>query len=139
MDECAHDVRTAVDGILEDQAIQVVVDCRFPGVMVPDSFRNCISLKLNFSYLFRPRDLSTDDDGIHETLSYGGMPFRTFVPWCAILACRGLKSGQGEMFLSHLSLEMGEMVFESIFRANLTAGEKMKPEPKRRGSLRVVH
>jgi stringent starvation protein B len=139
MDECAHDVRTAVEGILENQAVQVVVDCRRSGIQVPDSFRTCISLKLNFSYLFRPQDLTVDDEGIRETLSYGGMPFLTFVPWCAILACRGMKSGQGQMFLSHLSQEMGEMVFESIFRANLTAGEKPKPAEKKRGSLRVVH
>ena len=67
---------------------QVRFDPRREGVRVPAEFRVLPHMALNYAYGFTPPiyDLVVDDQGIQGTLTFGGKPCLTFVPWAAVFA-----------------------------------------------------
>jgi hypothetical protein len=69
--------------MLQKGIVRVFLDGTRQGVVVPQNLR-VPTLALNFSYRFAPGDLSVDDFGIIQTLSFGGAPFTVKVPWTAV-------------------------------------------------------
>jgi hypothetical protein len=78
--------REVMQALLERAEARVHLDARRDGVMLPDRLRGDGHVRLDYGYGFQPPipDLVIDDDGIHATLSFNRVPFRTFVPWTAI-------------------------------------------------------
>jgi len=78
--------REVMQALLERAEARVHLDARRDGVQLPDRLRGDGHVRLDYGYGFQPPipDLSIDDQGIHATLSFNRVPFRTFVPWTAI-------------------------------------------------------
>ena len=73
-------------GALEKGLVQVHLDARRAGVIVPQSFKSESHLVLNLSYRFDPPDLSVSEWGVRETLSFGGERCTVGIPWSALYA-----------------------------------------------------
>jgi hypothetical protein len=78
--------REVMQALLERAEARVHLDARREGVKLPDRLRTDGHVRLDYGYGFQPPipDLLIDDAGIHATLSFSRVPFRTFVPWTAI-------------------------------------------------------
>ncbi|HZS40891.1 MAG TPA: ClpXP protease specificity-enhancing factor SspB [Polyangia bacterium] len=78
--------REVMQALLERAEARVHLDARRDGVLLPERLRSDGHVRLDYGYGFQPPipDLVIDDDGIHATLSFNRVPFRTFVPWSAI-------------------------------------------------------
>lgn len=66
--------------------VMIHVDTRVQGVCVPEEWRGLAHVKLNLSHDFFPPDLLLEEWGVTSTLTFAGVPFVVFVPWCAIFA-----------------------------------------------------
>jgi len=71
-------------------SVSVMLDPRGSGVVVPSKLKQDPGLILNFSFRFRPPDLTWDAKGIRETLSFGGSPFCVSIPWSAVYRMNGI-------------------------------------------------
>ncbi|MFN7132455.1 MAG: ClpXP protease specificity-enhancing factor SspB [Myxococcales bacterium] len=96
------DTRTAekrkkLEAALERGVVMIHLDARFPGVLVPQKFREDFHLRLNLSWRFDPPDLSVGDWGVRETLSFNRSAFKVAVPWQAIFAITA--QGEDEAYL----------------------------------------
>ncbi len=69
--------------LLERSEARVHLDARRAGVVLPERLLGDGHVRLDYGYGFQPPipDLVIDDKGIHATLSFSRVPFRTFVPW----------------------------------------------------------
>lgn len=80
--------RELVEELLGAGPVLVHVDARDETARVPERFRDDPKLVLRFGYGLTPAiiDLSVDDEAISGTLTFGGVPFRCILPWCAVYA-----------------------------------------------------
>lgn len=78
--------KEVIQALLERAEARVHLDGRREGVILPDHLRGDGHVRLDYGYGFSPPipDLVIDDQGIHATLSFRRVPFRTFVPWSSI-------------------------------------------------------
>lgn len=86
MDKRNDDKKARLLSALEQGMTQIHLDARRPGVLVPKKFVGSVHLVLNLSYRFDPPDLTVNDWGVRETLSFGGERFTIGVPWSALYA-----------------------------------------------------
>lgn len=91
---------------LNEGMVMVHLDARRPGVMVPQSLRTEAHLRLNLSYRFDPPDLSINEWGVRQTLSFGGSRFGVAIPWSALFAITSHVSKEFWMFLEDLPPEL---------------------------------
>lgn len=84
MEKRDEDKKARLLEALERGITLIQLDPRRPGVMVPKKFAAQPHLALNLSYRFDPPDLTVNDWGVRETLSFGGERFVVGVPWSAI-------------------------------------------------------
>jgi stringent starvation protein B len=91
---------------LESGMTQIHLDARRPGVLVPKKFLGDHHLVLNVSYRFDPPDLSVNDWGVRETLSFGGERFTVGVPWSALYAIASHVSHDFFMFPEDMPEEL---------------------------------
>ncbi len=92
--------------LLEKGVAQVHVDARRPGVLLPQKFRNDMQVALNLSYKYQPPDLTVNQWGIRETLSFGGNTFKVALPWSSVFAIGSAAGGDFFMYPDELPLEM---------------------------------
>lgn len=144
---------------LEQGMSQIHLDARRPGVLVPEQFRGEHHLVLNLSYRFDPPDLSVNDWGVRQTLSFGGSRFTVAVPWSALYGVASLVTREFWMYPDSMPEELASAATEkaslpqppdeepqgprAILREVVLSeppeGEAPKdPTPPRRGHLRVV-
>lgn len=81
-----NSVEELFDEMLERGKLQVYLDPRVDGVVVPEQFKSDSVLVLNFSKLFRPGDVYADKNGIGQTLSFDGNEFKCHIPHLAMMA-----------------------------------------------------
>jgi stringent starvation protein B len=86
MDTRNDDKKSRLLIALEQGMTQIHIDARRPGVLVPKKFAGDHHLVLNVSYRFDPADLTVNEWGVRETLSFGGERFTIGVPWSALYA-----------------------------------------------------
>ena len=78
-----------MDALLARGLTAVVLSEAAAGVELPVDFPWKAGVGvLNFSFNFRNADLLVSEDGIFQTLSFGGNPHPCFVPWKAVRAFR---------------------------------------------------
>jgi len=85
--------RAPMEVLVGKGIVQVAVDTTYDGVVVPPSFVGG-HIMLNFSYRYRPGDLTIDDFGIRATLSFSGQSFKVEVPWGSVAAMASLVTGE---------------------------------------------
>lgn len=90
MDPRTKEKRACLELALEKGPAMLHLDARRPGVLVPAQFREDFQLRLNVSWRFDPPDLSINDWGVRETLSFSRTPYKVAVPWSAIYAITGV-------------------------------------------------
>lgn len=80
--------RSIVDALLRTESVDLYLDPRSPGVVVPPRFRADpgLVLRIGRDLPVPIPDLYVDDDGISGTLSFDGQPFHCEVPWVAVFA-----------------------------------------------------
>lgn len=98
MDKRSDDKKARLLEALEQGMTQVHLDARAPGVLVPKKFVGELHLVLNLSYRFEPPDLTVNEWGVRETLSFGGERFTVAIPWSALYAITSHVSHQFFMF-----------------------------------------
>lgn len=91
---------------LEVGMTQIHLDARRPGVLVPKRFAGDHHLVLNLSFRFDPPDLTVNDWGVRETLSFGGERFTIGVPWSALYAIASHVSHDFFMFPEDMPEEL---------------------------------
>lgn len=91
---------------LEEGITQIHLDARRPGVLVPHRFGGDHHLVLNLSYRFDPPDLTVNDWGVRETLSFNGERFTVGVPWSAVYAIASHVSHDFVMFPEDMPEEL---------------------------------
>lgn len=91
---------------LNQGMVMVHLDARRPGVMVPQQLRTEAHLRLNLSYRFDPPDLSVNEWGVRQTLSFGGSRFGVAIPWSALFAITSHATKEFWMFLEDLPPEL---------------------------------
>lgn len=108
--------------IAECHQVNVILDPRDSGVEVPDQFKQLPQLQLVYGWNLPIKipDLRWDADALTATLSFGGVPFPTRVPWSAVVAMQG-----DETCLVALSRPV-------------KATNVVIQEPKKRGALKLV-
>lgn len=138
---------------LEVGMTQLHLDARRPGVLVPKKFLGDHHLVLNVSYRFDPPDLSVNDWGVRETLSFGGERFTVGVPWSALYAIASHVSHDFFMFPEDMPEELLQGAVErqttvpppggrsevAAMLAEVASGLSNEPEPPpARAALREV-
>lgn len=80
--------REVVSRLLGDGPILVHIDARRPGVAVPGNLAGDPRLVLRFGYSLTPAivDLEIGEEALSGTLTFGGVPHRCVLPWCAVYA-----------------------------------------------------
>ena len=106
MDRRNDDKKARLLKALEQGMTQVHLDARRPGVLVPKKFTTDHHLVLNISYRFDPPDLTVNDWGVRETLSFGGERFTVGVPWSALYAIASHVSHDFFMFPEDMPEEL---------------------------------
>lgn len=74
----------ALERALGAGEVHVRVDARQPGVSVPFGMSTDAALVLKFSRRYDPPDVSINEWGIAQTLSFGGIRFKVRIPWAAV-------------------------------------------------------
>lgn len=91
---------------LELGVTQVHLDARRPGVLVPPKLKDDHHLILNVSYRFEPPDLSVNEWGVRETLSFQGQRFTVRLPWSSIYAVASMVSREFWMYPDDMPEEL---------------------------------
>lgn len=71
--------------------VEVAINCKYPGVEVPDVAvldPHSGLTKLNFSPRYLGRELTADENGLQQVLSFKGEEHPCKIPWRAIIAMR---------------------------------------------------
>jgi stringent starvation protein B len=153
---------------LESGITQIHLDARRPGVLVPQSLKNDHHLILNVSFRFDPPDLTVNDWGVRETLSFQGSRFTVGLPWSAIYAVASLVTREFFMYPDDMPEELMQgatekvplptpteeavpsprtvlrevvsspMPLEASAEAASEPAEPTEPSPPKRGHLRLV-
>jgi hypothetical protein len=84
--------RAVVETFLAEGSVDVYLDPRRPGVVVPGHLRTGPRLILQFGRTRKVPipDLRVSDDGISGTLSFDGGAFACTIPWTAVFAAFGV-------------------------------------------------
>lgn len=106
MDRKTDEKRSRLETALGEGMAQLHLDARRPGVLVPKQFLDEHHLVLNVSYRFDPPDLSVNDWGVRETLSFSGSRFKVAVPWSAIYAIASHVTREFWMFPNEMPAEL---------------------------------
>ncbi len=88
--------RTIVEALLRTGSVDLYLDPREPGVVVPPRFRQDagLALRIGGDLPVPLADLYVDDDGLSATLSFDGQPFHCEVPWRAVVAIVSTQAGR---------------------------------------------
>ena len=80
--------RSIAEAILRTESVDLYVDPRTPGVVVPPRLRSDagVVLRMGRDLPLSTPDLYVDDELISGTLSFDGKPFFCEVPWPAVFA-----------------------------------------------------
>jgi hypothetical protein len=80
--------RSIVEALLRTEPVDLYLDPRKPGVVVPPRFRGDpgLVLRVGRDLPVPIPDLYVDDATISATLSFDGQPFHCEVPWSAVFA-----------------------------------------------------
>lgn len=81
------DKRETITRAVEQGETHIVLDAHQPGVDVPDHLRSdSLTLKISKRYEFK--DLTIDDWGVSQTLSFSGVSYYVRIPWHALYAAQ---------------------------------------------------
>lgn len=114
--------RECLESALGRGVVMVHLDARKAGVQVPARFAEDFHLRLNLSYGYQPPDLTTNDWGVRETLSFGGHGFPVAIPWSAIFAITGAASDENAVLFPE---DMPREYFEAAARQFGLTGEEV--------------
>ncbi len=106
MDSRTEEKKSRLLTALEQGMTQIHLDARRPGVLVPKRFQGDHHLVLNLSFRFDPPDLTVNEWGVRETLSFGGERFTIGVPWTALYAIASHVSHDFFMFPDDMPEEL---------------------------------
>ena len=135
MSEISHEEKKKVLlRALDDGLTMILLDARRPGVLVPDSLKSEFNLRLNLSLRFQPQDLTVNEWGVRETLSFSGQPFACGIPWSAIWAVFNHRTNDLFSFPDDFPKELLGTLTEAGGAAteSASAPEKKKAKPKLR-------
>jgi stringent starvation protein B len=121
--------------LLERSNVDVYLDPRAEGVVVPPQFRRepRLILKIGLNMPVAIPDLRVDDDSMSCTLSFSRSPFFCVVPWSCVFAMVG-DDGRGMVWPDDVPQELAVRVVEEK-PATL---QKPVPAARARGRVREV-
>jgi stringent starvation protein B len=122
--------------LLERSNVDVYLDPRAEGVVVPPQFRKepRLILKIGLNMPVAIPDLRLDDDSMSCTLSFSRSPFFCVVPWSSVFAMVG-DDGRGMVWPDDVPQELAVRVVEEQQKP---ATAEREPAPAARARGRVV-
>jgi stringent starvation protein B len=96
----------AFQDMLERGLTMLHLDARQDVVDVPEHFRQDHHLRLNYSYRFFLDTFEIDEQGVQASLSFGGIPHLTTVPWNAVFACSSHVTGEWRVWPDDMPVEL---------------------------------
>lgn len=97
--------RDRLDSLLDQGMVQILLDARIGGVVVPPDLAGDLQLRLNLSRRFG-LPIELDTWGVTATLTFSKVPFECTVPWTAIYAIISYVTGEPFLFPDDVPLEM---------------------------------
>lgn len=99
--------------LLERSNVDVYLDPRAQGVVVPPQFRkeSQLILKIGLNMYVPIPDLRFDEEGMSCTLSFSRVPFFCVVPWSSVFAMRG-EDGRGMVWPDDVPRELSVKVVD---------------------------
>lgn len=91
---------------LEKGLTQVHLDARHLDVMVPPHLAGERQLRLNLSWNFPNSPMFIADDGVHVTLTFGGVGFACVLPYSAIYAVLHPGTTDGRVYVDLIPKDM---------------------------------
>lgn len=115
--------------LLERSNVDVYLDPRAKGVVVPPQFRKepRLILKIGLNMPVPIPDLRVDDDSMSCTLSFNRSPFYCIVPWSAVFAMVG-EDGRGMVWPDDVPQELAVKVVEPSEGDDPRAQASSRPE-----------
>ena len=114
---------------LEQGPAALVLDTRVPGVIVPEPFYGLLNLVLNVSRKFKPGDLTINDWGVTQTLSFEGEGFHCSIPWEAVFLVVSVKA-RGFHISENIPEELAEKALTVCMKPMTLPFEKKKAKLK---------
>ena len=139
--------QAAFADMLERGLTMLHLDARMPEVDVPKHFREDHHLRLNYSYRFFLDTFEITDDGVEASLSFGGVPHLTIIPWSAVFACSSHVTGEWRVWPDDMPVElMAQAVAFPLGQDGTSEPQESEPEVddevgaavRRVGHLRVI-
>ena len=125
--------KTAFQDMLERGLTMLHIDARHDAVDVPEHFRLDHHLRLNYSYRFFLDTFEITDDGVQASLSFGGVPHLTIVPWSAVFACSSHVTGEWRVWPDDMPVEL--MAQAVAFPLSPDLSQPISPSPAEDSSL----
>ncbi len=94
-----------LDELLDQGLVQVLVDSRIEGVVVPPHLIGDLQLRLNLSRRFG-LPLVLTETGVDATLTFQKIPYECTIPWGAIYAIISYVTGEPFLFPEDVPLEV---------------------------------
>ncbi|AKU98500.1 Stringent starvation protein B [Labilithrix luteola] len=125
--------------LLERSNVDVYLDPRAQGVVVPPQFRKepRLILKIGLNMPVPIPDLRLDDESMSCTLSFNRSPFYCVVPWSSVFAMVG-EDGRGMVWPDDVPHELAVHVVDDAGRPTPAEGAPVRAveSPRERGDLR---
>lgn len=128
MDKRGPEKKSRLLESLDKGMTMVHVDARRPGVLVPAHLKGELHLMLNVSYRFDPPDLTVNDWGVRQTLTFQGKRFNVAVPWSALYAVSSHVSREFWMFPEDMPPELLESPEGEKERSPVVAAAEPLPQ-----------
>ena len=126
--------RDILSELLDKGMVQILLDSRKTGVVLPDHLAEDMQLRLNLSRRFGlPIELT--EEGVSATLTFQDVPHACVLPWDCIFAMISYVTGDPVLFSEDVPLEV---IFEAEKAAASEPSETEDAPTSPRPQLRVV-
>lgn len=124
--------------LLERSNVDVYLDPRAKGVVVPPQFRKepRLILKIGLNMPVPIPDLRLDDESMSCTLSFNRSPFYCVVPWPSVFAMVG-EDGRGMVWPDDVPQELAVKVVDPGSDARMTESSTASPSTKGRAARKA--
>jgi len=124
--------------LLERSNVDVYLDPRAKGVVVPPQFRKepRLILKIGLNMPVPIPDLRLDDESMSCTLSFNRSPFYCVVPWPSVFAMVG-EDGRGMVWPDDVPQELAVKVVDPGSDARMTESSSGSPSTKGRSARKA--
>lgn len=133
--------RETLEKLLEEGLVQVMLDPRVEGVVVPAHLQRQLPLALNLSHNFHLDVFEIDDEGVRASLSFKGERTLCVLPWPAIFSLSTPERPHAHVFPESVPETLRAALEAAVREAEEAPDSEVPPPPpppRGRPQLRIV-